>query len=137
MTSRELAEAVRDRRRQLGLPQSLEAWGGPVAATIRAIEHDRAGHLRQATHAGLERALAWPRGYVHRLLVGTAEDLGDAPVARAPRRDTPVALAGRLVAALVDVPRTPAAETVLTSLERWMPELAVSTFSLRTGADRH
>lgn len=65
-----LAQAVKDRRAELRLPQDLVVRGGPGAMTARRVERAEVGVLRGHTKNQLECALDWPRGHVDVLLRG-------------------------------------------------------------------
>ncbi len=81
-----LGDAVRQRRKELGLTQADEAArGGPSVETVRAIENNRAGRLGRQSRRALERAIEWDVGTIDAVLEGAAPRvLGTATGASAP-----------------------------------------------------
>lgn len=69
-----LADAVKERRVQLRLPQDLSGYGGPGAMTVRKVEHCETTAIRAQTKTQLEVALHWPTGLVDRLLQGDTSE---------------------------------------------------------------
>lgn len=66
-----LADAVRDRRRELRMTQEdVRARGGPSTATLRQIERGSALDYRSGTTEPLEDAIGWRRGSVDTVLRG-------------------------------------------------------------------
>lgn len=66
-----LADAVRQRRDELGMTQEeVAAAGGPSTATMRLLEGALGTSYRSRTFTQLERALAWTRGTVRHVLDG-------------------------------------------------------------------
>jgi hypothetical protein len=66
-----LADAVRERRTELGLTQEdARAAGGPSTATLRLIEGALQDSYQPSTLRELEKALRWERGSVVRILAG-------------------------------------------------------------------
>lgn len=64
-----LAEAVRQRRDELGISQEEVAFaGGPSTATMYLLETAGQSRYRGKTLASLERALGWPHGTVRAIL---------------------------------------------------------------------
>ena len=81
-----LGDAVRHRRKELGLTQAdVTARGGPSVETVRAIENNRAGRLGRQSRRALERAIEWDVGSIDAVLEGAAPRLlATATVAGAP-----------------------------------------------------
>jgi transcriptional regulator with XRE-family HTH domain len=72
---RALADAVRDRRDELGLRQAdVGRHGGPSTGTVRNIESAARTGYSGRTLRQIERALQWPSGHVDRVLAGDAVD---------------------------------------------------------------
>ena len=68
-----LGDAVRHRRKELGLTQAdVTARGGPSVETVRAIENNRAGRLGRQSRRALERAIEWDAGTIDAVLEGGA-----------------------------------------------------------------
>jgi transcriptional regulator with XRE-family HTH domain len=66
-----LGDAVRHRRKELGLTQAdVTARGGPSVETVRAIENNRAGRLGRQSRRALERAIEWDEGSIDAVLEG-------------------------------------------------------------------
>jgi transcriptional regulator with XRE-family HTH domain len=66
-----LGDAVRRRRKELGLTQAdVTARGGPSVETVRAIENNRAGRLGRQSRRALERAIEWDVGSIDAVLEG-------------------------------------------------------------------
>jgi transcriptional regulator with XRE-family HTH domain len=93
MSWEQLGDAVRHRRKELGLTQAdVTARGGPSVETVRAVENNRAGRLGRQSRRALERAIEWEAGSIDAVLEGGAPCvLGTAAVAAVP----PAAPAGR------------------------------------------
>lgn len=73
MSWERLGEAVRHRRKELGLTQSeVTAQGGPSVPTLRALENNRAGRLSNKLRRALESAIGWDTGSVEAILEGGA-----------------------------------------------------------------
>ena len=71
-----LGDAVRHRRKELGLTQAdVTARGGPSVETVRAIENNRAGRLGRQSRRALERAIEWDGGSIDAVLEGGAPQL--------------------------------------------------------------
>jgi transcriptional regulator with XRE-family HTH domain len=86
MSWEQLGDAVRHRRKELGLTQAdVTARGGPSVETVRAVENKRAGRMGPLSRRALERAIEWEEGSIDALLNGDAPRvLGadiDAPAA--------------------------------------------------------
>jgi transcriptional regulator with XRE-family HTH domain len=86
MSWKTLGDAVRHRRKELGLTQAdVTARGGPSVETVRAIENNRAGRLGRQSRRALERAIEWDVGTIDAVLEGAAPRvLGTATGASAP-----------------------------------------------------
>lgn len=81
-----LADAVRARRRELGLrQQDLRPLGGPSHESIRLFESGTEREYRRNTIAQLENALGWMPGAVRRIIDGI-DDYGHV---RPPTFDQP------------------------------------------------
>ena len=66
-----LGEAIRDRRRALGMSQlELAQAAGISEAMLRVIERARRTNVRPATLGAVARALGWTRDSVDRVLAG-------------------------------------------------------------------
>jgi transcriptional regulator with XRE-family HTH domain len=73
MSWEQLGDAVRHRRKELGLTQAdVTARGGPSVETVRAVENNRAGRLGPLSRRALERAIEWEKGSIDALLQGDA-----------------------------------------------------------------
>lgn len=71
-----LGEAVRHRRKELGLTQAdVTARGGPSVETLRAIENNRAGRLGRQSRRALEQAIQWDFGSIDVVLEGGTPQL--------------------------------------------------------------
>lgn len=66
-----LAEAVKNRREELGLTQGgLGSRGGPGVVTVGKIERAEIQQPQPATLAGLDRSLRWAQGSAAAVLAG-------------------------------------------------------------------
>ncbi len=66
-----LAEAVKARRKELGLDQAdIRQLGGPSASIVSAIENNHQTQLSPRLRRGLDEALQWEPGSVSRVLAG-------------------------------------------------------------------
>lgn len=66
-----LAEAVKARRKELGLTQAdIGRLGGPSPALVGAIENNRVNQLSPRMRRGLDEALQWESGSVSKVLAG-------------------------------------------------------------------
>jgi transcriptional regulator with XRE-family HTH domain len=73
MSWEQLGDAVRHRRKELGLTQAdVTARGGPSVETVRAVENNRAGRMGPLSRRALERAIEWQEGSIDALLKGDA-----------------------------------------------------------------
>ena len=73
MSWEQLGDAVRHRRKELGLTQAdVTARGGPSVETVRAVENKRAGRMGPLSRRALERAIEWEEGSIDALLNGDA-----------------------------------------------------------------
>lgn len=100
MSVQDLAQAVRERREQLGLRQSdLATRGGPGLGTVQNIEQGARDVYSSRTVAQLDRALGWASGSSQALLTH-----GHIPqsVTCAPSDDARALAVGRAVLALID-----------------------------------
>ena len=74
-----LADAVKDRRHQLGLtPPQVQASGGPSPTVLSQIENAYDNNYSASTLAKLDRALEWTPGTAAALWEG--DELPPAPV---------------------------------------------------------
>jgi hypothetical protein len=98
----DLAQAVRDRREQLGLGQiDLAHRGGPSLGTIQNIEQGARERYASRTFAQLDRALVWTPGSARALML---HGHGPQVIASASTvdRDARALVVGRAVLALID-----------------------------------
>lgn len=95
MSWEKLGDAVRLRRKQLGLTQAdVATRGGPSVETLRAVENNRAGRLSRRSRRALERAVEWEAGSVDEVLSGGASRVpGTPPADVGPTTAQPAALA--------------------------------------------
>lgn len=99
-----LGDAVRHRRKELGLTQAdVTARGGPSVETVRAIENNRAGRLGRQSRRALERAIEWDVGSIDAVLEG----------------GTPRPLATTGAASALPAPPTTGQEATSTGAERF------------------
>jgi len=86
-----LGEAIRDRRRALGMSQlELAQAAGISEAMLRVIERARRTNVRPATLGAVARALGWTRDSVDRVLAGgdpVLDEDRDRSVAELKRQD--------------------------------------------------
>src|SRR5690349_12436922 len=70
-----LGRLVKARRERLDLTHvQVQQAGGPSPASMQRIEQGRAGEMREATTAGIERALRWGPGSIAAVLAGGDPD---------------------------------------------------------------
>jgi hypothetical protein len=71
-----LAQAVADRRRELGLSQdAVRRAGGPSDVVIANIENNKGAHPRDDTINKLDRPLRWQPGSAQQILAGGDPDV--------------------------------------------------------------
>lgn len=86
MSWEQLADSVKNRRKELGLTQTQVAeLGGLSVELLRMVENNRTGQRLSAPKArGLERALGWEQGSVSAILAGGSPALAANPALPAP-----------------------------------------------------